>query len=85
MSPNTITEPEFAHHLAIAEASARGSYTPEVLRERDTYRLKNIVSFTEADIANEGEIYDGFDRAQTRHHAVVVRDLASAEIDRRQR
>ncbi len=85
MNASTITEPEFAHHLAIAENAARGTYTPSVLRERDVTRLRNLVSFTEADLMDESMIYDGFNRAQTRHHAVVVRDLAAAEIDRRQR
>ena len=85
MSPNTVTEPEFAHHLAIAENAARESYTPSVLRERDVTRLRNLVSFTESDFMDESMIYDGFDRAQTRHHAVIVRDLATAEIDRRSR
>lgn len=85
MSPNVITEPEFAHHLAIAEHLARKNYTPEVLRERGITRLKNLLSFTEADITNESMIYDGFDRAQTRRHAIVVRDLVAAEIDRRRR
>lgn len=74
-----------AHHLAVAEDAARGSYTSAVLRERDLFRLKNLRDFVEADIVNEQVTYVYFDRAQTRHHAVVVRDLVSAEIDRRQR
>ncbi len=85
MNASTITEPEFAYHLAVAENAARGTYTPSALRERDVTRLRNLVSFTEADFMNESVVYDGFDRAQTRHHAVVVRDLAAAEVDRRQR
>lgn len=80
-----IADPVIAHHLAVAEDVARGSYTPAVLRERDLYRLRNIIDFTAADVCGAQVIYDGFDRTQTRHHATVVRDLAAAEIARRQR
>jgi len=83
VNASTITEPEFARRLAVAEAGARGSYTPTELRSRDIRRLQNIIGFVTDDMNDESVVYDGFDRAQTRHHARVVRDLATAEIARR--
>lgn len=83
MNANTTTEPEFAHHLAIAEDQARTAYPAAALRDRDLYRLENIRGFAKMDAADESVVYATFDRAQTRHHATVVRDLVSAALDRR--
>lgn len=83
MNANTTAEPEFAHHLAVAEDQARTVYPPAALRDRELYLLKNIRDFAAADVADEDVVYATFDRAQTRHHAAVVRDLMAAEIDRR--